>query len=151
MKTVIMFLISFVLAASATAQNQSQNHTQTPREVVTVDFLYEACGVVGETARGKIPFFDCDSYVYGVLDSYLAIRSQLPRGERACFPASIPPSKVLEDARSLGIEIKEGSKIAGPALIDALQGNIHAHANQCHGIGQSFRRATGSSYRALVV
>jgi hypothetical protein len=124
--TPIALLVSLAFAASAYASSPQQaalspDQTHNPRKVVTVDSLYEACGVVGQTARGEIPFFDCESYVYGVLDSYLAVRSTLPRDLRACFPASIPPWKVLQEARSLGIEDKEGSKVAGPALIDAMR------------------------------
>ena len=119
MKTVVSFLIFLAFCHFTPALIPAQTHS--PREVVTVDFLYESCGVVGRTAKGQIPFFDCESYVYGVLDSYLAVRSSLPQNERACFPASIAPWKVLEDARALGIVDSEGSQIAAPELIEAMR------------------------------
>jgi hypothetical protein len=113
--TIILLLVS---VTSSCARNPSEAHN--PREKVTVDSLYEACGVVGETAKGEIPFFDCESYVYGVLDSYIAIRPMLPLEQRACFPVSMPPWKVLEEARAQGVE-NNGSEVAGPALIETLR------------------------------
>jgi len=89
-------------------------------EKVTVDFLYEACGNVGETARGMIPYFDCESYVYGILDSYLTIRDSIPKASRACFPPDIAPWRVLEDARPYIFE-RRHSDVAAPAIIDALK------------------------------
>ncbi len=112
------FILLLVWATHSLALNPSDTHY--PREVVTVDFLYEACSVVGETARGKIPFFDCESYVYGVLDAYLSISPYIPEEQRACVPSGLPPWKVLEDARPLIDEGRE-SKTAAPALIEALR------------------------------
>ena len=63
-----------------------------------MDGLYEACSVVGETARGDIPYFDCESYVYGVLDGYAKVRDQIPKSHRSCFPEKIEPWRVLEMA-----------------------------------------------------
>jgi hypothetical protein len=72
--------------------------TRYPHQQVTVDGLYEACSVVGETARGDIPYFDCESYVYGVLDAYVKVRDEIPREKRACFPEAIEPWRVLQMA-----------------------------------------------------
>lgn len=112
------FILLLVWAKYSSALNPSDTHH--PREAVTVDFLYEACSAVGETARGKIPFFDCESYVYGALDAYLSVRPYIPEEQRACVPPGLPPWKVLEDARPL---IGEGqdSETAAPALIEALR------------------------------
>jgi Rap1a immunity proteins len=63
-----------------------------------VDYLYESCSVVGETARGDIPYFDCESYVYGVLDGYAKVRDRIPKSGRSCFPDKIEPWRVLEMA-----------------------------------------------------
>lgn len=117
--TVLMLSVSI---ASATNPSETRN----PRRQVTVDGLYEACGVVGETAYGDIPYFDCESYVYGVLDAYLALRDSIPKEKRACFPADIPPWKVLEIAHSL-ILGKDSGKIAGPALIEELRKRYPCH------------------------
>jgi hypothetical protein len=69
-----------------------------PRRDVTVDYLYEACSAVGQTAKGDIPYFDCASYVYGVLDTYLKVRASIPQSARACFPERIEPWRVLDMA-----------------------------------------------------
>lgn len=105
-------------ALDAVATNPSE--TRNPRETVTIDFLYEACSVVGETARGMIPYFDCESYVYGVLDSYLALKDSIPQASRACFPRDIPPWRVLEDARPYVFEARH-TEIAAVAIMDALR------------------------------
>ena len=78
-------------------------HAQTPldtrhkRESVTLDFLLEACSVVGKTAHGKIPHFDCESYIYGVLDAQLAARGSLQGAARTCFPERIAPWEVYRE------------------------------------------------------
>jgi hypothetical protein len=94
----------------------------TPRETVTVDYLYEACAGTGDpaSARGLIPYFDCQSYVYGVLDAYLSVREALPLGNRACFPSSLSPWQAIEFGRVLLDDPSNGPKVAGPALITIL-------------------------------
>jgi hypothetical protein len=112
-----IYFILLILSASANALNPSEAHR--PREKVTVNFLYETCSVVGETGGGMIPFFDCESYVYGVLDTYVKLKQSIPKAQRACFPELIPPWKVLEEARS---ELdSKGEDIAAPALIEAMR------------------------------
>jgi hypothetical protein len=88
-------------------------HAQTPldtrhkRESVTLDFFLEACTVVGKTAYGKIPHFDCESYIYGVLDSQLAGRASSTGAARTCFPAPIAPWEVY---RELDTTITSGQR-----------------------------------------
>ena len=91
------------------------------RNEVTANFLFEACAVIGQTARGMIPHFDCHSYVYGVLDTYLAIRQSVPKADRTCFPASLAPWQALKDVEPLVDWKKEGSIPAGPVIINALR------------------------------
>jgi len=64
-------------------------------------------------------YFDCESYVYGVLDAYLAVSEIIPKQQRACFPRAIEPWRVLEDVREL-LENGNGENIAGQAIIKAL-------------------------------
>ena len=94
--------------------------TKSPRADVTVDGLYEACSVVGETAHGDIPYFDCESYVYGVLDAYTKVSSRLPKAERACFPERIEPWRVLEMANPKPGTYSK-SQTAAAFLIDFLR------------------------------
>ena len=42
---------------------------------IDADFLLETCSVTGQTAYGKIPFFDCQSYVLAVLDTYRSLHA----------------------------------------------------------------------------
>jgi hypothetical protein len=94
--------------------------TRNPRHEVTVDYLYEACSNVGGTARGDIPYFDCESYVYGVLDSYVKVREAIPKTTRACFPANIEPWRVLEMADPAPGTYSRG-QTAASYLIDFLR------------------------------
>jgi hypothetical protein len=117
MQKLIPMILAF-LPSVALAINPSD--TRYPRHSVTVDYLYEACSVVGDTAKGDIPYFDCESYVYGVLDAYLKMRESIPKANRACFPVDIEPWRVLEMANP-----KPGtyprSETAGAFLIDYLR------------------------------
>ena len=113
--TILLFL---AWTSSASAINPWVD-TRYPRKDVTVDFLYETCSVVGETARGKIPYFDCESYVYGVLDAYLAARASIPKAQRACFAPALPAWQALRDA--LPLVDTHRSEIAAPFLLDALR------------------------------
>jgi hypothetical protein len=95
-------------------------HSQT-HETITVDFLLESCSATGQTARGKIPYFDCDSYIYGMVDSYLEVRNDIPKSERSCFPASISPAQVLNDTSELESNLDVGKESAAPALLKILR------------------------------
>jgi hypothetical protein len=117
-----MMIRTFVLAlvpALAFATNPWVD-TRYPHQAVTVDSLYEACSVVGETARGDIPYFDCESYVYGVLDAYLKVRGNIPKAQRACFPANIEPWRVLK-AADPPVDGRTGKLNAATYLIDSLR------------------------------
>ena len=70
-------MISFGIFAA------NPSDTKYPRQSVSVEYLYETCSVVGGTAGGLIPFFDCESYVYGVLDTHLSHRIEVPDPARA--------------------------------------------------------------------
>ena len=115
----IAALLLFFANSYIYASNPSE--TRYPRETISVDFLYESCSVVGKTAKGKIPFFDCESYVYGVLDSYLAIRNMIPKAKRACFPASLPPWQALEVAEPAVTAQGQSSRDAANVIVEALR------------------------------
>ena len=117
---IALICVAFALLPVAIANATNPFETRYPRQTVTVDGLYEACSVVGETAKGDIPYFDCESYVYGVLDAYVKVSSEIPRAERACFPAGIEPWRVLEMANPMpGTYRKDQS--AASFLIDFLK------------------------------
>lgn len=89
------------------------------RHDVSTLFFLETCATVGETAYGMIPHFDCQSYMYGVLDGHIAVRNLLPKGQRACFPVSLSPAEALKaiDASLFN----DDSKRAAPAILNALR------------------------------
>lgn len=90
----VVLLLAFSFTAAATTPWEARD----PHRTVTVDYLYEACSEIGTTAKGDIPYFDCESYVYGVLDAYAKLRAGIPMKRRACFPEDIEPWRVLEMA-----------------------------------------------------
>lgn len=87
----------FWLFISASTYALDPLETKNKREMVTGQFLMEACTVVGETARGMIPYFDCESYIYGVLDSILSRRLSPSQSSQACIPKSIAPWEVYAE------------------------------------------------------
>jgi hypothetical protein len=122
MRVATAFLAFVILVSASALQARTPSDTRLPRKKVTIDFLYEACADVGDPAseRGEIPFFDCESFVYGVLDAYLIARSGIPQERRACFPDSLPPWKALEDVHEI-IGQTQGSRLAAPVIIESLR------------------------------
>jgi hypothetical protein len=88
-------LAAVLLAAAAPLPAATPLDRKAPRETVTVDFLLEACSVVGETAHGMIPHFDCESYLYGVLDAQAALAAN-SGGASTCVPETLAPWQVYE-------------------------------------------------------
>ena len=86
-------VVALLALGVAIAHAQTPLDTRHKRESVTLDFFLEACTVVGKTAHGKIPHFDCESYLYGVLDAQLAARV----AARTCFPERIAPWEVYRE------------------------------------------------------
>lgn len=120
MKCLLLALLPLVVPAMAAAAPHPYE-VQAARKDVSVNFLYEACSAVGETARGEIPYFDCESYVYGVLDSYLSIRKDIPLSQRACFPPTLPPWKALKISEPAMLNSRYKNMSAGTALIEMLR------------------------------
>jgi hypothetical protein len=116
------FIALVVLVSTLDVYARTPSDTRLPRRKVTIDYLYEACADVGDPAseRGDIPFFDCESFVYGVLDAYLVVRSGIPQERRACFPESLPPWKALEEVHEI-IGETEGTHLAAPVIIESLR------------------------------
>ena len=89
--------VALLAASAAIAHAQTPLDTRNKRESVTLDFFLEACTVVGKTAHGKIPHFDCESYLYGVLDAQLVARGSSQGAARTCFPERIAPWEVYKE------------------------------------------------------
>jgi len=122
MRTIIL-LISFSWAVSAFAIPPSYDNPP-PRQTVTVHYLIEACSIVGDPAseHGMIAFFDCQSYSYGVIDTYLAIRKYIPKEIRACFPESLPPWEALNMVRhEWEADLTKGQLDADQLMIELLR------------------------------
>ena len=83
----------------------------------------EACADIGDPALsgGKIPFFDCHSYIYGVIDAYLLTRESIPKSNRACFPADLAPWQVMQELWPLLRSTKFGPEPAAPIIVATLR------------------------------
>ncbi|QIP54872.1 hypothetical protein [Hafnia alvei] len=105
----LIFLIFFISASQATILKEwGGNH---PRAKVTLDYWGESCDIdMGDPVLkgGIIPYFDCQSYIYGILDAYISIRDFIPKKERVCFPKNITPWQVLQDTQY--IELSDDKK-----------------------------------------
>jgi hypothetical protein len=69
---------------------------------------------------GRFTYFDCQSFVYGVLDAYLKVRDSIPARKRACFPADMAPWQALVAADGL-VATEKSSLSAASAIIDVLR------------------------------
>lgn len=85
----------FALLLSTTTFAQSPLDTKNSPAVVTIDYFLEACSVIGDTQYGMIPNFDCESYIYGILDTVAATKNSLKK-PLACLPKNIAPWQVYE-------------------------------------------------------
>src|ERR1035437_7108855 len=63
---------------------------------IKIQFFFESCAVPGETARGMIPYFDCQSYMLGVVDTYRQLKSSTSKSKQMCLPSNITTKDVLE-------------------------------------------------------
>jgi hypothetical protein len=109
--------------SASTAGAAPSSVAPTPRRQVSFDFLMEACADIGDpaSARGAVPFFDCHSYIYGVMDAYVLARTSIPKSDRACFPANLAPWKVMLELWPLLKTTKFGPEPAAPIIIATLR------------------------------
>ncbi|MES2625412.1 MAG: Rap1a/Tai family immunity protein [Pseudomonadota bacterium] len=94
--------------------------THNPQQVITVDYFFEACTVIGETAYGMVPHFDCETYLYGILDTYQAVNAALPVTERACLPAKLAPWQLYEALSAIDSSTS-GAENAAAFIVKALR------------------------------
>lgn len=81
------------------------------RQTISMDYLMESCTVVGETAGGLVNYFDCESYLYGLLDAQAQLNSQVPPADRICLPPAMAPWQVYDRLARL----EGGEDWSGPA------------------------------------
>lgn len=112
----ITFFITVFFSASTFAKTPLDS--KNPPVVVTLDYFLEACSVVSETQFGMIPNFDCESYIYGVLDAYAASQSNLKKPQ-VCIPKNIAPWQVYEIVLASSIKPSE-HQVAAPVIIKVL-------------------------------
>jgi hypothetical protein len=112
-------LAILLVAAAAPLPAATPLARKAPRETVTVAFLLEACSVVGETAHGMIPHFDCESYLYGVLDAQSALAAN-SGGASTCVPETIAPWQVYEALLAAPIPDARRGEPAAPFVLEVV-------------------------------
>ena len=110
----------FIMLIAFQAHSDTPLDKKLPRQIVSIDYLLESCTVIGQTAGGMIPYFDCESFIYGVIDSYITTRENIKKDERACFPKTIAPWEVYRELLSAP-QPQDGTKPAAPYIIDILR------------------------------
>jgi hypothetical protein len=88
---------------------------------ISADFLLETCSVTGQTAHGMIPYFDCQSYVLAVVDSYKALQDSLPKKNRLCLPKTLTAAEVLTTMNKRYRYERDAQRRAAGVIIEALQ------------------------------
>ena len=116
LRLAVLFFASLPMVAAA----GTPLDTRHKRETITMDYLMESCTVVGETAGGMVPHFDCESYLYGLLDAQLAVRGVLAQKHAACFPEGIAPWEVYQELGAL-VRRDDWDKPAAPFVLEALK------------------------------
>ena len=96
MSLVILLVKALPLISLAQHVNPKCCNYPAKPDGVKIQFFLEACAVPGETANGMIPYFDCQSYVLGIIDSYRLLKSSSPKENQICLPENITTREVLE-------------------------------------------------------
>jgi len=109
-----------LIAVSSAANAITPLETRHPQETVTLNYFMEACSVVGETANGLIHHFDCESYLYAVMDTQRELNPSLKPEQRACMPETLAPWQLYE---RIGPDVPESAwnKPAAPAILRVLR------------------------------
>lgn len=87
---------------------------------ITADFLLETCSVTGKTAYGMIPYFDCQSYVLAVLDTYRSMQGGSATAAKLCLPPTITAREVLDVVTARFKFERDGQRRASDVILEAL-------------------------------
>ena len=114
-----LLVASFAMVASAAAETPLDHRE--PRATVTLEFLMESCAVIGETAYGMIPHFDCESFLSGVIDAQVAIDAAPGADRRACVPPALNPRQLYSLIDEHAIPRDRWNGPAAPLLVGLLE------------------------------
>ncbi len=95
-----MFFLTLAIFIAYPSQAQKVNpeccNYAASKEAIKIQFFLEACSVPGETQHGMVPYFDCQSFVLGVVSTYRQVNFQLPKESQLCIPESLTTKNLLE-------------------------------------------------------
>lgn len=98
LRFLIIALLSVVSVTSYAYDHTPKNccnYLARPSGIKIQPFL-ESCFATGETARGAIPYFDCQSYVLGVIDASRNVKSSASKSRGLCLPSEITTKDVID-------------------------------------------------------
>lgn len=109
-----------LIAVSSAANAITPLDTRNEHETITLDYFMEACTVIGETGSGLIPYFDCESYLYGIMDTQRVLNASLPPEQQACIPEKLAPWQLYEQIGSV-LPDNEWGNLAAPHITNLLR------------------------------
>jgi hypothetical protein len=69
-----------------------------PKTGIDTDFVLQVCALhPGETSGGDIPYFDCQSYLLAMLDTYKTLEPALPAKDKFCLPKDFETADVVKN------------------------------------------------------
>ncbi len=63
---------------------------------ISLDFLFETCDVTGQTANGIVPYFDCQSYILGVVDVLKSPSISTNSKSHICLPEKMVTKDIYD-------------------------------------------------------
>jgi len=122
--TFLIFVLLFSLRGKGENVNPECCNYAATKGAIKIQFFLEACSVPGETKFGMVPYFDCQSFVLGVVGTYRQVNSQLPKSSQLCIPESLTTKNLLELIlkKHPNWNIKE-ERLASEVILETLKSN----------------------------
>jgi hypothetical protein len=70
-------------------------HFKVGAKRINMDNLLESCAVTGQTAGASPPYFDCQSYILGVVEAFQAPAQLVDESKQLCIPKNYETKNLL--------------------------------------------------------
>lgn len=121
-----LFLLLFGLSTNSMSQDDCCHFKIGSKQISVEEFL-ESCDVTGKTARGSPPYFDCQSYILGVADSFKAPSQNIDVNHQICIPKDFETKDLLvvvwDDYRKIK-EADYDKMVAHVSAADFIHGSL---------------------------
>jgi len=92
----LALLVAMCSISSNAMSQEDCCHFKVSEKHVSVDEFLESCDVTGKTAYGSPPYFDCQSYILGVVDSFKSPSKTVGSKQQLCIPNGLETKDLLE-------------------------------------------------------